>query len=355
MVETIGNGDEKTNASASDVENSSVASLGNQGSTATGEDSRSETTGRSSPNETARKEELARRETAHVNRLRYFVLASLFVAAVGVAALVFLISQDAVHEEMHTLFFADCLRFDEVFEDIRTERIATLASLAVTAIAHAVDHDHDWPFITLSSYQERAYTAKEHSGALQVTIAPIVKQSNRAKWEKYIVSNETDVEWTEDSIVYQDEVGSRAFIEDYGKSFRGNMTNQSYSIQRRDPLTGKIAPVHFDSSDRYLPSWEMSPFLSFDDVNIDLFQDNDPRSVFAKMCVNQAAIVVGDLQYQSAGGIDSPNWTTSVYSQLLSIIEGEQVAYLGDPMTYVFIPIFDSFKNNRVPTAVLVG
>lgn len=315
---------------------------------------KSESTGGAYSNDHAIKGLLARRETANVNRLRYLVLASLLVAAAGVSALVFLISKDAQEDEMDAQFHSASVRLAEAFDRIRTARIATLASLAVAAIAHGVDHKRDWPFVTLSSYQQRAYTAKQNSGVLQVSIAPLVTNENRILWEEYIVSNEADVDWMERSIMEQDDVGEKAFIKDYGTSFRGNMS-KPFSIQKRDLVTGDIRPMPYGAKKRYLPFWEMSPFLSFDEVNIDMMQPDDPRGAFGALCLAEGAIVIGDFEYHAPGGINSPDFITSSYAQLLSISEGEQVEYMGDPMSNLFIPIFDSFEDGRVPKAVLIG
>lgn len=351
MNPTVTSDDEKSNASASDNDHSSEASRNNASST-TG-DTPSESTGANS-NEQVAKGQLARKETENVNRLRYFVLAVLFFAAAAVSVLVFLISREAEEDEMDTEFDSAASRLSAAFDGIRTERIATLASLAVAAIAHGVDHSRDWPFVSLSSYQQRAYTAKQNSGVLQVSIAPFVAQEDRAMWEEYIVSNEAEVDWIESSITYQSQVGAKDFIKDYGQSFRGNV-NMSHSIKRRDPLTGEIVTVPFGSQDAHLPFWEMSPFLSFDDVNIDMLQEDDPRGYYGALCLAEGAIVIGEIEYHAPGGIDSPDATTSDYAQLLSIDAGKEVKYLGDPMSNLFIPIFDSFEDDRIPTAVLVG
>ncbi len=344
--------DEKSGASASDNDQQSSEASRNNGSSTTG-DNPSESTGAYSNDQTA-KGQLARRETENVNRLRYLVLAILFMAAAGVSVLVFHISKQSEKEEMESQFVSASERLSEAFDGIRTERIATLASLAVAAIAHGVDHSRDWPFVSLSSYQQRAFTAKQNSGVLQVSIAPFVSREDRTLWEEYVVSNEAEVDWIERSITHQEQVGAGIFIKDYGKSFRGNV-NVPHSIKHRDQLTGATFPVEYGVKESYLPFWEMSPFLSYDEVNVDMFQEDDLRGFHGSLCLAEGAIVVGDMGYHTPGGIDSPDPTTSAYAQLLSIDAGAEVVYLGDPMSNLFIPIFDSFDDDRIPTAVLVG
>lgn len=350
-------GEKSTASGASDNDdysssNGASGSSRNNGSTTTGESESNGTYSAGTGNDGAGKG-LARRETENVNRLRYMVLAILFMAAAGVSVLVFFVSQQSEQEEMVTQFTSASARLSEAFDAIRTERIATLASLAVAAIAHGVDHSRDWPFVSLSFYQQRAYTAKQNSGVLQVSIAPVVSYTNRELWEEYIVSYEAEVDWIERSILYQNEVGADVFIPDYGESFRGD-TNRSHPIKVFDPILDKAVPLEY-TQDTFLPFWEMSPFLSFDEVNIDMLQEGDARGYYGSLSIAEGAIVIGDMNYYEPGGIDSPNPVTSSYAQLLSIDAGREVKYQGDPMTNLFIPIFDSFEDDRIPKAVLVG
>jgi hypothetical protein len=356
----MSNAEKSTTSGGSDHDDFSSSAGGgsskNNGSTSTGTESESAGTYSSAHDSSAGgKGQLGRKETDNVNRLRYLVLSILFMAAAGVSVLVFLISKQSEDEEMETQFISASARLSEAFDAIRTERIATLASLAVAAIAHGVDHSRDWPFVSLSFYQQRAFTAKQNSGVLQVSIAPFVAPENRQEYEEYIVSNEAEVDWIEKSIDYQAEVGAEIFIKDYGESFRGDV-NISHSIKHRDSKFGNIVPLDYSTNKQsYLPFWEMSPFLSYDEVNIDMLQEGDARGFYGALSISEGAIVIGDMNYHEAGGIDSPDATTSSYAQLLSIDAGQEVKYQGDPMTNLFIPIFDSFEDDRIPRAVLVG
>jgi hypothetical protein len=280
------------------------------------------------------------------------VLLILTLVAVGVSVLVYFITKKTYNEEMYSEYDAASSRLLDAFDAIRTDRIATLASLAIAAIAHGVDHSRDWPFVSLSSYQQRAFVAKLNSGALQVSIVPFVPEDNRSAWEEYIVSDEAEVDWIERSIVYQEEVGADQYIKDYGNSFR-NDSKHSIKGWSGQTVDAPAVPLTKGGEQGYLPYWEMSPFLSFDEVNIDMLQDN--TGGYGIDCLDEGAIVIGNMTSQPPGGIDSPYRTTSAYAQLLSIEAGSEVAYQGDPMSYVFIPIFDSFDENRKAKALLVG
>ena len=52
--------------------------------------------------------------------------------------------------------------------------MAAIASLGVALIAHVEDHEtQEWPFVTLSSFQQRAETARKQSGAIYVHVNPV--------------------------------------------------------------------------------------------------------------------------------------------------------------------------------------
>lgn len=304
------------------------------------------------------RERLGKRETENVNKLRYVVLGILLAAAIGISVLVYYITRSAENEEISTQFEAAAGRIQEAFRAIRTERIGTLSNMGVAAIAHGVDHSRDWPFVSLSFYQQRAFAAKANSGALQVSIAPWVQQSDRALWEEYVVSDEAEVDWIELSLDYQDTVGLSQFIRDYGTTFRGpipegQLLRDPYPIQRLNGF--ETAPIPDSASGEYLPFWEMSPFLSFRDVNVNLYEEGDIRGVYGNQSLAEAAIVMGEMVTAPPGDINSFIKETSDYAQLLSIDAETMVEYQGDPLTYVFVPVFDSFEDDRKPIALLVG
>lgn len=328
-----------------DSSSAGTGSSKNHHSTSTGDSDPSNSTGTMT---TKNGQELAKTETAYVNRLRYLILLILIVAAIGVSLMVYYVSSNAEEDELVTQFEAASSRLVDAFDAIRTDRVATLASLAVAAIAHGVDHSREWPFVSLSFFQQRAYTAKVDSGAIQVSIAPFVSEQDRALYESYIVSNEPEVDWIEQAIDYQKEIGIDAFIKSFGTSFRGN-TSAPHSIKRLDQ-----SPVE-NQPNGYLPLWQTSPFLGFHLVNNDMSDKSDPRAYHGKLCLKEKAIVVGSPFYGDPGDINSPNPYTAATAQLLSAFEESEVEYQGDPLSYIFIPIFDSFRNDRVAKAVLNG
>jgi hypothetical protein len=240
----------------------------------------------------------------------------------------------------------------EAFAAIKTDRISALSSLGVAAIAHGVDHSRSWPFVALSYFQQRSLTARSNSGILQVSINTLVTEENRDEWERYVVE-ELDSQWIQEAYDYQEETGVVEFIEDYGENFNVGVESQKIARLNTEDHSRNYSPR---DSGPYLPYWEISPLLSNDDINIDILTDERQKS-YAELCLNTGRVVLGGMETGTPGGIkdSTPNSPTRRYAQLLSIAKGREIEYLGDPMTYVYIPIFDSFGDGRKPEAVMTG
>jgi hypothetical protein len=133
---------------------------------------------------------LAKRETMAVFRLRLLVFIVLLLAAIAVSVIVYYITTGAEHEESKSQYEGASDKVLEAFIDIVDSKLAAVSSLGVAAIAHGVDHIRTWPFVTLSSFQQRSATAREQSGSLFVHINPIVTDIERLEWEKFVVGED---------------------------------------------------------------------------------------------------------------------------------------------------------------------
>lgn len=55
------------------------------------------------------------------------------------------------------------------------QKMEAAGSLVVAMVAHGVDHKRSWPFIALSSFQQRSSTVRGLSGALYLGFMPKVR------------------------------------------------------------------------------------------------------------------------------------------------------------------------------------
>jgi class 3 adenylate cyclase len=84
-------------------------------------------------------------------------------------------------------------------------------------------------------------------------------------------------------------------------------------------------------------------------VNENLFR-SPGIALAAKACLEEEAVVLGGFDSAPTGNASHPNSKTSLYAAMLSIAAKKTVNYNGGPMTNVFLPVFDSFKDGDTST-----
>ena len=116
-----------------------------------------------------------------------------------------------------------------------------------------------------------------------------------------------------------------------------------------------------------LPIWQTSPVMKRNWANRNILRD--PEIFFdaetsnthnigddALRCVETGEVIIGGFDRASPGDIHHEDFKTSVYASILSVHEHTDTMYGGDPMSYIYVPIFDSFDaERRRPVAVLMG
>jgi hypothetical protein len=221
------------------------------------------------------KYQLAQKETQDVFLLRVLVVVVLLNAAVAVSVVVFFITKNAEVDEFETQFEALAETVLRAFEDIITQRLGAISSVGVAAIAHGVDRSNiDWPFITLSSFQERSATARSLSGAVFVSLNPVVNDPQRADWEEFVVENSG---WIPEGHEYQEDLevdefekqvemlgvgdtGATSWIDDSNTTdVREEIYYEEEDKTWIDPGPGPYLPSKFPSN---IPPFRVLPLLA---------------------------------------------------------------------------------------------
>jgi hypothetical protein len=133
---------------------------------------------------------LAKDETAAVFRLRVIVIIVLVITAAVVSAVVLGSAQSGEMDEFKTQFSGAAHMVESAFGDV-IEKLSVVSALAVVN-----DGEEDslvnelrganWPFRTLHNFKERAANARYLSGALSISVCPLVNVENREQWELYV-------------------------------------------------------------------------------------------------------------------------------------------------------------------------
>ncbi|KAL7560177.1 hypothetical protein ACA910_016606 [Epithemia clementina (nom. ined.)] len=306
-----------------------------------------------SRNKDKEEEQFVRRETQQVFCLRIVVVAILMCAGAAVSLVVYLITSNAETDEFESSFQSAARKITDTFLAIPTVNIGAVGALVVANVAHGVDHFREWPFVTLSSFQQRSDATKRLSLALQTCVAPIVTRENRAEWEFFSNNSSLREEWFTDGIDYQVERGSmqldtRTRIpvapgEDLDLSSGVGSRIFHYGFEEGDE-----AHVSSDK-DMYLPVYQISPISLAGDVNMDLLS----TSTFAAFTVENAAVVFGRLHRDPPGPSNSSNPRIALMATLISFASDKKAMYEGDAYSMVFLPLFHDFSPERKVVGVM--
>ena len=149
------------------------------------------------------KNTLAKEETKQVFRLRVAVVVILIAAATAVSLAVYFITKNSEKEEFEIQYSGVANKILNNFEDIMVE-MSAVSGLAVAATTHAqqmqlfydslgltvaTQFPVGWPFVTLPNFQEQAVNVKSLSGAIYVSVNPIVQTDELPLWESYVQSD----------------------------------------------------------------------------------------------------------------------------------------------------------------------
>lgn len=111
------------------------------------------------------------------------------------------------------------------------------------------------------------------------------------------------------------------------------------------------------TSDYYLPIWQTSPVLKYSYINENMLRRKNvsiPQSEVARIVFENEDAILGGFIAAPPGSTRDKNPTTALFATLRSIVEGKEVAYLGDPMAQMYIPIFDKFDTSERKVVALL-
>ncbi len=299
--------------------------------------------------------ELASSESRNVFRARVVVILILALVAAGISTGVFIITTRAQEAEFNAQWQGNSVKVMISFEEIFKEKFGALSTLGVSFTSYASGHNRTWPFVTMNDFQQRAASARRVSRALYTQILPIITGENREAWENYSVENKA---WLDEAREYQQTIGLQETLgqqlrplepatEDSTLDFSSGIGNKIYTFDLETFL-----PVTSTSPPNYYPIWQQSPVTDRDLVNWNLveFFSFGP---FIDACAATGDVVIGGFDVFPPGNVSSPNAYTSWVAFLLSFDLGESVEYLGDPMTSIYLPVFDSYEEDKKQVAVI--
>jgi hypothetical protein len=282
-------------------------------------------------------------QSSAIFRVRMVVFAATLLAAVGVSLAVKFIMEDTENDEYRAQYDESAFTVLTSFEEIAAQQLAAIGSLSVAATLHARSQPNTtWPFVTLNDFQQRADDIRLLSNSLFVSIIPVVTEEQRPAWEAYSKNNSG---WMEESRAYTEE--------GLGFALQKAPLDISTGIGDHIYIMGPDGPVIDQSSGPYFPLWQDSPHFGRDmtpNFNLASYSEYAP---YIKKSLETGDMIMGGLDTAASGDINDSDRTTSFFARLLSVEADEVVKYPGDPMSNLFIPIFESFDTTKTPTALI--
>lgn len=300
-------------------------------------------------------------DTKNVQRLRYITLLIMFVIAIGVSLLVFALENTTEMEEFQTQYTSAANKLISSFNSI-VERAGSVSSMANVATISAYDQsqsdpsNRSWPFVTLTAFEKHASVARLISGALYVSMEPLVTNDERLEWEVY-VTQDKNKQWIADGLKYSEYLRTNIFEHEPPPLDDVLMVNVTKKPITYHPTGEKQDESVIDNGlGPYLPKWQSGPVLMKLIINENNFRE---ENVFTEVdqCVQNSVAVFGHMEYAPVGSIDHSNRKTAFFSTLESIAYGEEMTYEGDPMAKIYIPILDRFSSfqTTVNQSTVVG
>lgn len=296
-------------------------------------------------------EELAKRETVAVSRLRLFVHFAIFVAAIVISFSVYLITSKGEQTTFRSNFQGCADQLLNAFESIVVQKVSATKAFATSITSYAKATNSKFPYVTIDDYQQRAESIISVSGSLFMGWFPIVTDDNVREWGNYSVANSG---WLEESREYHRargfEPNDALAANSRGRRHRSMVADieLDFSIQgmASEVFTydETFTPIVDPGPGPYTPVWDVFPslagaFVNHNVLKYPLFGDG------IAACLDTKEIVFGGFDLSPPGDLFSVNPATFFFSSILSTEKKTLTKYEGDPFSTVYFPVFDSFDE----------
>eukprot|EP00538_Stauroneis_constricta_P004292 CAMPEP_0119565374 /NCGR_PEP_ID=MMETSP1352-20130426/29797_1 /TAXON_ID=265584 /ORGANISM="Stauroneis constricta, Strain CCMP1120" /LENGTH=876 /DNA_ID=CAMNT_0007614265 /DNA_START=1 /DNA_END=2631 /DNA_ORIENTATION=- len=307
---------------------------------------------------------LAGRETKQITYARLVVFAILMASALAVSILVYYYIEGDERKDFETQFETHAQRILELFHKSVEDKLKVLDSFSSTITSYALDTGATFPNVTVPNFEVRGCNTRVLAEGLLMYYVPVVLAKDRAGWEAYAMQNhghlvesyrrDTELRQRQDRLFGLEE-GRRNLARSSGDSIARqlHLTHDPPfhpEIFRTDrPAEEEVEPL--GASPYYMPIWQMTPVLDLVPIlNLNLMSYNFLHDGLIAAYESKQAVIDQVTNLQDP---DSPSKTNAVNIDVFKIfLDASQFRhgseeYLGDPVSPVAYPVFDSFDDDR--------
>jgi hypothetical protein len=243
--------------------------------------------------------------------------------------------------------------------------------LIILSLFLGLDHTEKWPFVSLSSFQRRTGVARILSGAVSVAICHHVEEYQRSSFKRFMGLDE--IHYLTESYKYFQNAEIPYYRQNGILPSNWTIGNESFpifAIEENGTIILENGPgpylvsfiiilptlilLSVPNSDLEQPLYQISPFPMSDLQGRNGYRQ--PSLGEAAALSMQTGLVVISPPVSSPPGDDTSEYHTTVhFSNLLSIANKNKTSYQGEPISTIFLPIFDNFEDNRTAVASIVA
>jgi hypothetical protein len=147
---------------------------------------------------------IAKQETKDVFRLKMVVSFVLIVAAIGVAAAVYVYLRHSEEHQFLQQFKEDATKVLDTLEGVVDQTMAALDGVAVNMVSTAKMTNQTWPFVTIDDFAVRMSKVVPLARALCISYYQVIAPEKRDQWEEYALSHNY---WVNETMTVQRDWG----------------------------------------------------------------------------------------------------------------------------------------------------
>jgi hypothetical protein len=132
---------------------------------------------------------IGKKESEEVHRFKFIVLLILVISAVVVATCVNIYVKKKEQSQFEEKFRTDAIKILDTVRNSIDRTLIPMDSLAVDLVSYARATNATWPCVTLPNFALRMSKVLPQTDAMAIQVLPIVKPSQRKKWEQYLTQN----------------------------------------------------------------------------------------------------------------------------------------------------------------------
>jgi hypothetical protein len=132
---------------------------------------------------------IGEKESEEVHRFKFIVLLILVISADVVATFVNIYVKKKEQSQFEEKFRTDAIKILDTVRNSIDRTLIPMDSLAVDLVSYARATNATWPCVTLPNFALRMSKVLPQTDAMAIQVLPIVKPSQRKKWEQYLTQN----------------------------------------------------------------------------------------------------------------------------------------------------------------------